>query len=51
MRFQLASEAAALEPMFGKKMKVTAKLSDKDGAVGQGEAWLTLSADYTSPFK
>ncbi len=46
LRFQLAlGLKEAVAPMLGKKLKLTGKVTDKDGASGTGERWVTLSSD------
>lgn len=46
LRFQLAlGPKEVVQPMLGKKLKVTGKVTDKDGASATGERWVTLSSD------
>jgi hypothetical protein len=46
LRFQLVlGSLDVVKPMLGKKLKITGTVTDKDGAVGKGERWVTLSND------
>lgn len=44
LRFQLDG-TVPVEQVLGKTLRVTAEISDKDGDVGIGERWVTLSSD------
>jgi hypothetical protein len=44
LRFQLDG-STDIQSLLGHKLKVTAKVNDKDGDVGTGERWVTLSND------
>ena len=42
LRFQIDGQSS-VEPLFGQKMKIGVKITDKDGDIGVGERWVTLS--------
>lgn len=44
LRFQLDGDLG-IDQLLGKKLRVTANVKDKDGDVGIGERWVTLSSD------
>ncbi|UQA59630.1 hypothetical protein [Polyangium aurulentum] len=44
LRFQIDGNLG-VEQLLGKKLRITATVKDKDGDVGVGERWVTLSSD------